>query len=66
MRKGFDGLSAEVAHALKRILIPRGVHFQGKRGDYLKILTWTAPDFVYSPSGSRKANSFGPPSLMAR
>lgn len=41
MRKGFDGLSAEVASVLKRD--PFSGHlfiFRGKRGDYLKVLHW--------------------------
>ncbi len=41
MRKGFDGLAAEVSNIVK--LDPYGgaaFVFRGKRGDYLKILHW--------------------------
>ena len=41
MRKGIDGLVAEVAHVLK--MDPFCGHlflFRGKRGDYLKLLFW--------------------------
>lgn len=41
MRKGFDGLSAEVASVLKHD--PFSGHlfiFRGKRGDYVKVLYW--------------------------
>lgn len=41
MRRGFDGLSAEVADVLKQD--PYSGHlfiFRSKRGDYLKILYW--------------------------
>ncbi|MGO9673085.1 MAG: IS66 family insertion sequence element accessory protein TnpB [Methylocella sp.] len=41
MRKGFDGLSAEVAQVLKADPFSGGVFiFRSKRADYLKILTW--------------------------
>jgi transposase len=40
MRRGFDGLSADVAQALKGDPYSGAVFvFRGKRGDYLKILT---------------------------
>jgi transposase len=41
MRRGFDGLAAEVAHVLQQD--PYAGHlfiFRSKRGDYLKILYW--------------------------
>jgi transposase len=41
MRKGFDGLSAEVASVLR--FDPFSGHlfiFRGKRGDYVKVLYW--------------------------
>jgi transposase len=41
MRKGFEGLSAEVAFVLRRD--PFSGHlfiFRGKRGDYVKVLYW--------------------------
>ena len=41
MRKGFDGLAAQVANVLRAD--PFGGHlflFRGKRGDYLKCLYW--------------------------
>jgi transposase len=41
MRRGFDGLSADVAQVLKADPFSGAVFvFRGKRGDYLKILTW--------------------------
>lgn len=41
MRRGFDGLSAEVSNTLQAD--PYSGHlflFRGKRGDYLKVLYW--------------------------
>ena len=41
MRKGFNGLTAQVANVLRND--PYGGHvfvFRGKRGDYVKILYW--------------------------
>jgi len=41
MRKGFDGLAAEVAEVLKAEPFSGSLFiFRGKRGDYLKILAW--------------------------
>jgi transposase len=41
MRRGFDGLSADGAQVLKADPFSGAVFvFRGKRGDYLKILTW--------------------------
>ena len=66
MRKGFDGLSAEVAQVLKADPFSSGMFvFRGKRGDYFKILTWDGSGLFCSPSGSRKASSFGPRSSTA-
>jgi transposase len=62
MRRGFDGLSADVAQVLKADPFSGGVFvFRGKRGDYLKILTWGS---ACSPSGSRTASSCGLRSSM--
>ncbi len=47
MRKGFDGLSAEFAQVLKADPFSSGMFvFRGKRGDYLKILTWDGSGLV--------------------
>ncbi len=41
MRKGFDGLAAEVANILHADPFSGGLFiFRSKRGDYLKILYW--------------------------
>ena len=41
MRRGFDGLSAEVARILAADPYSGAAFvFRGKRGDYVKILTW--------------------------
>ncbi len=41
MRKGFDGLAAEVVNILKADPYSGGLFlFRSKRGDYLKILYW--------------------------
>ncbi len=41
MRRGFDGLAADVAKVLQADPYSGAVFvFRGKRGDYLKILTW--------------------------
>ena len=67
MRRGFDGLAADVAQTLRADPYS-GVAFvfRSKRGDYVKILTWAAPACVFSPSVWRKAGSFGRRSLGAR
>ncbi len=51
MRKGFDGLAAQVSQVLKRD--PFSEHlfvFRSKRGDRLKALYWEAADFAFLPS----------------
>ena len=41
LRRGFDGLSAEVARVLAADPFSGAAFvFRGKRGDYVKILTW--------------------------
>ena len=41
MRKGFDGLAAEVSNILKADPFSGGLFiFRSKRGDYLKVLYW--------------------------
>jgi len=41
MRKGFDGLAAQVQSVLKADPFSGALFvFRGKRGDYLKILSW--------------------------
>ena len=41
LRRGFDGLSAEVGRVLAADPYSRAAFvFRGKRGDYVKILTW--------------------------
>jgi transposase len=65
MRRGFDGLSAEVADVLKQD--PYSGHlfiFRGKRGGYLKILYWDTSGLACSPNDWRKASSHGRRGLM--
>ena len=41
MRRGFDGLAADVAQILQADPYSGSIFvFRGKRGDYLKMLTW--------------------------
>lgn len=47
MRKGFDGLAAEVAGVLKADPFSGALFiFRSKRGDYLKILGWDGSGLV--------------------
>jgi transposase len=60
MRKGFDGLAAQVQTVLKAD--PFSGHlflFRGKRGDLLKALWWDGQGWCCWPSGSRRAGSYG-------
>jgi transposase len=62
MRKGFDGLSAEVAQALKTDPYSGGVFiFRGKRGDYLKILTWDGSGLCLFAKRLEKGKFVWPP-----
>jgi len=62
MRKGFDGLSAEVAQALKADPFSGGVFiFRSKRADYLKILTWDGSGLCLFAKRLEKAKFVWPP-----
>jgi transposase len=67
MRRGFDGLAADVAQTLRADPYSGAAFvFRSKRGDYVKILTWDAPACVFSPSVWRKGDSSGRRSSRAR
>ncbi len=60
MRRGFDGLSADVARILAADPFSGAAFvFRGKRGDYVKILTWDGSGLCLFPSGWRRASSSG-------
>lgn len=62
MRKGFDGLLAEVAQVLKADPFSGGVFiFRGKRGDYLKILTWDGSGLCLFAKRLEKGKFVWPP-----
>jgi transposase len=66
MRRGFDGLSADVAQVLKADPFSGGVFvFRGKRGNYLKILTWDGSGLCLFAKRLETASSYGPRSLTA-
>ena len=55
MRRGFDGLAADVAQTLHADPYSGAAFvFRSKRGDYVKILTGMGPACVYSPSVLRR------------
>ena len=60
MRRGFDGLSADVARIFAADPYSGAAFvFRGRRGDYVKILTWDGSGCACSPSGWRTAASSG-------
>jgi len=62
MRKGFDGLSAEVAQVLKVDPFSGGVFiFRSKRADYLKILTWDGSGLCLFAKRLEKGKFVWPP-----
>jgi transposase len=62
MRKGFDGLSAEVATVIK--MDPYCGHlfvFRGKRGDYVKVLYWDGSGLCLYAKRLEKGRFVWPP-----
>ena len=60
MRKGFDGLAAQVQTVLSQDPYSGAVFcFRGRRGDLLKILVWDGQGLFSWPSGWRRAASCG-------
>ena len=67
MRRGFDGLAADVAQTLDADPYSGAAFvFRSKRGDYVKILTWDGSASVFSRSALRRAGSSGRRSSKAR
>lgn len=67
MRKGIDGLAAEVAHVLK--MDPFAGHlflFRGKRGDYLKLLFWDGTGQCLFAKRLEKGRFVWPPIIDGR
>jgi transposase len=67
MRKGMDGLAAEVAHVLK--MDPHCGHlfmFRGKRGDYLKLLYWDGSGHCLFAKRLEKGRFVWPPIVDGR
>jgi len=67
MRKGFNGLSAQVAHVIK--MDPYCGHlfvFRGKRGDYVKILYWDGSGLCLYAKRLEKGRFVWPPILDER
>jgi transposase len=62
MRRGFDGLAADVAKALQADPFSGSVFvFKGKRGDYLKILTWDGSGLCLFAKRLEKGKFVWPP-----
>jgi transposase len=62
MRRGFNGLSADVAQVLKGDPYSGAVFvFRGKRGDYLKILTWDGSGLCLFAKRLEKGKFVWPP-----
>ena len=67
MRKGFDGLVAQVANVLRAD--PFSGHlflFRGKRGDYLKILSWDGSGLCLFAKRLEKGRFVWPPIVDGR
>jgi len=67
MRKGFDGLSAEVANVIR--MDPYSGHlfvFRGKRGDYVKVLYWDGSGLCLYAKRLEKGRFVWPPILDER
>jgi transposase len=61
MRKGFDGLSAQVRNILQLDPFSGAVFlFRGKRGDRLKALVWDGSGYACMQSVSSVESSCGP------
>ena len=66
MRRGFDGLAADVAQTLRADPYSGAAFvFRSKRGDYVKILTWDGSGLCLFAKRLEKG-SFGRRSLRAR
>lgn len=64
MRKGFDGLSAEVASVLKRDPFSGALFiFRGKRRDYMKVLYWDGSGLCLYAKRLEKGRFVWPPVL---
>ena len=62
MRRGFDGLAADVAKVLQADPYSGAVFvFRGKRGDYLKILTWDGSGLCLFAKRLEKSKFVWPP-----
>jgi transposase len=62
MRRGFDGLSASVVQVLRADPFSGAVFvFRGKRGDYLKILTWDGSGLCLFAKRLEKGRFVWPP-----
>ncbi len=67
MRKGFDGLAAQVKHVLSAD--PFSGHlfvFRGKRGDYLKALYWDGSGLCLFAKRLEKGRFVWPPMINER
>ena len=62
MRRGFDGLSADVARVLAADPFSGSAFvFRGKRGDYVKILTWDGSGLCLFAKRLEKGKFVWPP-----
>ena len=62
MRRGFDGLAADVAKVLRADPNSGAIFvFGGKRGDYLKILTWDGSELCLFAKRLEKSKFVWPP-----
>jgi transposase len=62
MRRGFNGLSADVARVLEADPFSGAVFvFRGKRGDYVKILTWDGSGLCLFAKRLEKGKFVWPP-----
>ncbi len=62
MRRGFDGLSADVARTLASDPYSGAAFvFRGKRGDYVKILTWDGSGLCLFAKRLEKGKFVWPP-----
>jgi transposase len=67
MRKGFDGLAAQIKHVL--LAEPFCGHvfvFRGKRGDYIKALYWDGSDLCLFAKRLEKGRFVWPPVIDER
>lgn len=67
MRKGFDGLAAQVQSVLKADPFSGALFvFRGKRGDYLKILAWDGSGMCLSAKRLESGRFVWPPIVEGR